>query len=118
MLSDGLWEAGADLVDVASYRLVDFGMSNALLHMLMTLKRGRFDALAFTSPKSAEAFVSAVEREFGKERGDGYLRTAKIAAIGVPTSKRLESLGFPPDIVPENATFADMLKAIRAEFPE
>lgn len=118
VLSDGLREAGADLVDVASYRLVEVGMSNALLHMLMTLKRGRFDVLAFSSPKSAETFVASVEGQFGKERGDGYLRNVRIAAIGAPTSKRLESLGFPPDIVPEDSTFTDMLRAIRAEFPE
>ena len=53
-----------------------------------------------------------------KEKGDEYLRQIKIAAIGRPTSERLESLGFKPDIVPEDTTFHDMLLAIKAAFPE
>ncbi|MDO5852596.1 MAG: uroporphyrinogen-III synthase [Thermoplasmata archaeon] len=118
VLSDGISAAGADLVDVAVYRLKEVGMSNALLHMLMCLKQGTIDVMAFSSPMSASSFVSAVERQFGKEKGDEYLHNVRIAAIGNPTRLRLTELGFPPDIVPENATFADMLAAIRGAVPE
>ncbi|MDO5861321.1 MAG: uroporphyrinogen-III synthase [Thermoplasmata archaeon] len=118
VLSDGIRDAGADLVDVAVYRLKEVGMSNALLHMLMCLKQGQIDVMAFSSPMSASSFVSTVEKQFGKEAGDGYLHAVKIAAIGNPTRLRLTELGFPPDIVPENATFTDMLAAIRAAVPE
>ncbi len=112
ILSDGLREAGADLVDIASYKLKGIGMCPALLHMLMSIKAGRMDVMAFTSPMSASSFVGHLEQQFGKERGDAYLRGVKIAAIGRPTSERLRELGFEPDIVPENTTFHDMLQAI------
>ena len=42
------------------------------------------------------------------------LHGVKVAAIGRPTSERLASLGFPPDIVPAETTFHDMLLAIKS----
>ena len=101
VLSDGLREAGADLVCIASYKLKEVGMCPALLHLLIAVKRGQH-----------------LEERFGKEKGDEYLRGIKIAAIGRPTSERLESLGFKPDIVPEKTTFHDMLQAVKDAFPE
>ena len=118
VLSEGLDAAGADVRDIAVYRLKDAGESIALLHLLTMIKQGRLDVMAFTSPMSASMFVSRVEQRYGKEKGSEYLHGVKIAAIGGPTSRRLEELGFPPDIVPEKATFADMLEAIRGAFPE
>lgn len=116
VLSDGLKEAGATVADIAVYRLREAGMGNALLHMLTSLKQGRIDVMAFSSPMSASSFISRVESHYGKERGDEYLHRVKIAAIGLPTSRKLEELGFPPDIVPEKTTFHDMLLAIRDVF--
>lgn len=118
VLSEGVAAAGADLVDVAAYRLKDTGVTLKLLHLLTALKHGEVDVMAFSSPMSASMFVASLEKQLGKEAGDGYLRATKIAAIGNPTRLRLTELGFPPDIVPENATFRDMLEAVRAEFPE
>lgn len=118
VLSDGMRAAGADLVDIASYRLKDAGMSIALLHLMTMIKQGRLDVMAFTSPKSASIFVSQVEDHYGKDAGDAYLSKVKIAAIGGPTSEMLTRLGFKPDIVPANSTFEDMLKAIREAIPQ
>ena len=118
VLSDGLRAAGADLVSIASYKLKEVGMCPALLHLLLAVKRRQLDVMAFSSPMSASSFIRHVEEHFGKERGDEYLRQIKIAAIGKPTSERLESLGFKPDIVPEKTTFHDMLQAIKDAFPE
>lgn len=118
VLSDGLREAGADLVDIASYKLKEVGMCPALLHMLIAVKRKQMDAMAFTSPMSATSFISHLEKKYGKEQGDAYLRQIKIAAIGRPTAERLRSLGFEPDIIPQETTFHDMLLAIKAAFPE
>ena len=118
ILSDGLRAAGADLVDIASYKLKEVGMCPALLHMMIAVKRAQMDVMAFTSPMSATSFIRHLEEHYGKEKGDEYLRQIKIAAIGRPTSERLESLGFKPDIVPEDTTFHDMLLAIKAAFSE
>ena len=113
VLSDGLKAAGADVIDVASYRLKEFGMSSALLHLLMSMKHGEVDVMAFTSPMSASSFIAALEKQFGKERAREYLGRVKVAAIGRPTAMRLESLGRKPDIIPEKTTFHDMLLAIK-----
>lgn len=118
VLSDGLHEAGADLVDIASYKLKEVGMCPALLHLMIAVKRKQLDVMAFTSPLSATSFLSHLEKQFGKEKGEEYLRQVKIAAIGRPTAERLRSLGFEPDIVPEETTFHDMLLAIKAAFPD
>ncbi len=113
VLADGLEEAGADLVTVAVYKLKDVGMRPEILHMHYSIKSGRMDVMAFTSPKSASTFIEGLEKHFGKEQGDAYLRQVRIAAIGRPTAERLESLGFKPDIVPAETTFHDMLQAIK-----
>ena len=118
VLSDGLREAGADVVDVAVYRLKEAGMGNGLLHMMISLKQGRIDAMAFSSPLSASSFISRLEDRYGREKAAEYLHGTKIAAIGLPTSRKLEELGFKPDIVPEKTTFHDMLLALRDEFQQ
>ena len=118
VLSDGLREAGADVVDVAVYRLREAGMGNGMLHMMISLKQGRIDVLAFSSPMSASSFISKLEDRYGKEKAAEYLHGTKIAAIGLPTSRKLEELGFKPDIVPEKTPFHDMLLAIREEFQQ
>ena len=116
VLSDGLIEAGADLVSVAVYKLKEVGMCPAILHMYISIKRARIDVMAFTSPKSASSFIGGLEAHYGKEKGDEYLRQIRIAAIGRPTAERLESLGFKLDIVPADTTFHDMLQAIKDAF--
>ncbi len=113
ILSDGLRDAGADVQDIASYKLTQVGMNSALLHMMIAIKRKEMDVMAFTSPMSASSFISSMEEYFGKEKGDELMRNVRIAAIGKPTAMRLKSLGFPPDIVPEKTTFHDMLLAIK-----
>lgn len=116
VLSDGLIEAGADLVSVAVYKLKEVGMCPDILNMYVSIKEARIDAMAFTSPKSASSFIGGLEEHFGKEQGDKYLKQVCIAAIGRPTAEMLESLGFKPDIVPAETTFHDMLQAIKDAF--
>ena len=115
VLSDGLTEAGAEVIDIAAYKLEEAGMSNGLLHMIISIKRKAIDYMAFTSPLSAESFFAQIEDYYGKEKADRYLaENVKIAAIGKPTALKLESLGRKPDLVPEKTTFHDMLEAIKA----
>ena len=117
VLSDGLRDAGAEVTDVAAYRLKKAGMGNGLLHMMLSIKRGHMDCMAFTSPMSAQSFFDDIRDFFGQEDADRYMRdNVMVAAIGRPTAMKLESLGRKPDIVPERTTFRDMLEAIKAEF--
>ena len=69
-------------------------------------------------PGASEEIISKLEDRYGREKAAEYLHGTKIAAIGLPTSRKLEELGFKPDIVPEKTTFHDMLLAIREEFQQ
>lgn len=117
-LSDGLRAEGADVEDLAVYRVKEYGISNGLLHIVMMIKQGRLDAMAFTSPKSAESFIQRIEGRFGREDARRYMSVVRIAAIGAPTAEKLEELGYHADIVPQEATFPAMLEAVRSAFPE
>ncbi len=116
VLYNGLTEAGAEVISIAAYKLEPFGISGALLHLFTSIKGGKVDAMAFTSPRSAQIFYAQMEEQYGKEKTEKYMGGLKVAAIGKPTSGALRKLGREPDIVPENATFRDMLEAIRDSF--
>lgn len=116
VLYDGLTEAGAEVVSIAAYKLEPFGMSGSLLHLFTAIKSGKVDVMAFTSPRSAQIFYSQMEEQYGKENTEKYMDGLKTAAIGKPTSDALRKLGREPDIVPADATFRDMLEAIRDLF--
>lgn len=113
VLYDGLKAEGADVEDLAVYRVKEYGLSNGMLHIVTMIKQGRLDAMAFTSPKSAESFVSRIEERFGKEKAHEYMSHVVIAAIGAPTADKLTELGYPPQVVPHEATFEAMLAAVR-----
>ena len=66
VLSDGLRDAGAEVIDVAAYRLKKAGMGNGLLHMMLSIKRGHMDCMAFTSPMSAQSFFDDIRDFFGQ----------------------------------------------------
>ena len=114
ILADGLRDAGAELVEIAAYKLTPVDMNSALLHLMIAVKRKKVDVMAFTSPLSAKTFFQEMEEHYGKEKAEAYLHdNVKVAAIGKPTAMMLESLGRPADIIPENTTFHDMLQAIK-----
>jgi uroporphyrinogen-III synthase len=58
---------------------------------------------------SARSFAEAAE----KRGGIDMLRNARIAAIGRPTADMIGDLGLKVDIMPEKATFEDMITAIK-----
>lgn len=116
ILLSGLKDNGAEVIDFASYRLKEVGMTEDLERIMDGVLEGSVDVIAFTSPMSAESFFSIFERKYGKEKTVEIMKCVKIAAIGRPTSLRLESLGRLPDIVPERTTFYDLLIAIRDGF--
>ncbi|MBP5203808.1 MAG: uroporphyrinogen-III synthase [Candidatus Methanomethylophilaceae archaeon] len=110
VLVQGLEEAGAEVLVFQSYRLEEAGETPELLKIFDALEAGDLDAMAFTSPMSASVFIERMRERFGV-RADSILDSAAIAAIGRPTSLRLEELGHPPRIVPGKTTFKDMLQA-------
>lgn len=118
VLPEGLAAKGAVVEDLPVYRLKEYGLSNALLHLEMMIKHGALDAMAFTSPSSAEMFLSRIEGKFGKEKARELMSDVCIAAIGSPTASKIEEMGYMVRIVPEESTFEAMLEAVRRAFDQ
>lgn len=114
ILSKRLHLAGATVVEVAAYRLAPARMCPEIERLADAVYHGDMDAMAFMSPMSAKCFIDHLRGRHGEE-GVRRLRGIVIGAIGKPTSDMLASLGFPPDAVPERATFKDLLEAVRRE---
>lgn len=113
ILPDGLRNAGACVHDIASYKLTQVHMSSALLHMMLSIKKGDVDVMLFTSPMSVSSFISSMEAYFGKPRGHDLMKNMKIAAIGRPTAMKLVSVNLSPDFISKKATFHDMLLDVK-----
>ena len=113
VLSKGIVAAGAELVDIAVYRLRDAGMTDMMSRLLDAIGDGSMDWMAFTSPMSAETFFGHVGECFGDDNVLRLMEGVEVAAIGRPTAERLESLGRKPDLIPEHATFHDILLGIK-----
>jgi len=71
----------------------------------------KVDAIAFTSRMSVESFLDSI----GLEK-EVIFKKAKAAAIGPPTKEKLEEEGITVDIIPQNATFRDLLQTIKDRF--
>ena len=116
VLKLGLEKNGATVKEFAAYRLRKVGMTEELEKIMDAMQEGGLDALAFTSPMSAESFLTLLENRHGKANAASMLKTVCVAAIGKPTAMKLTALGRVPDIVPALTTFADMLEAIKEKF--
>ena len=115
ILSDGISESGAELIDIAVYRLKDAGVNEQTVAMMEAISRKEMDWIAFTSPMSSRVFFGHMKDRFGE---DGFLmmcENVRVAAIGRPTAEALNMLGRPADLVPAKSTFADLLSEIRAK---
>lgn len=113
VLLDGLKDNGANVVEFAAYRLKEVGMTDDLMRIMDGLEDGSIDVMAFTSPMSAESFIGLLDQRYGHSKAAMMMDKVKVAAIGRPTSLRLQSLGRVPDIIPEKTTFLDMLQAVK-----
>ncbi|MFW6317718.1 MAG: uroporphyrinogen-III synthase [Halorubrum sp.] len=109
VLIDGLEAAGAYLHETVLYRLVrpvEAGIS------VDRAVDGGLDAALFTSSLTVEHFVeAAADRGVAAE-----LRTAMadvtVGCIGPPTRETAEAAGFDVEVVPEEATFDALARAV------
>ena len=109
----GLTQLGAIIEEAAVYSLERTEPDRGLLDIWYQTLDGRIDAYAFTSSMSAETFVQGGEARHGMRKFGTALNGKLIAAIGEPTRKALQDMGFDVDVMPERATFKDLLLAIR-----
>ena len=112
VLSEGMSDLGAELVDIAAYTLVDAGVTDGTVAMMEAIRDGRMDWIAFTSPMSASVFFGHMEERFGDDGLRMMCSRVRVAAIGRPTAEELKSMGRPADLVPQRSTFRDLLEAI------
>ena len=115
VLSQGLTPMGADVIEFAAYSLKPAD-PRGLEEMLDAGRLGRIDVFAFTSPLTVRSFVDAAENKAIDL--EGMFGKATVAAIGVPTADMLTSLGINVDVMPESATFEEMLFAIKRRIEE
>ena len=118
VLFDGLVSNGAKVTEFAAYKLKAVGKTEQLDAIMECMKNGELDAMAFTSPMSAETFFSDLAAKYGVEDSKLILGQTRVAAIGGPTAMKLEELGRIPDIIPEKTTFKDMLEAIKIKLTD
>jgi uroporphyrinogen-III synthase len=113
VLMKGLTGSGATVKEITVYKLTKVKAGRPLLDMFYKGVRGEIDVFAFTSSMSARSFIEEARKHYSDEEVDDMLDCAVIAAIGEPTQKTLEDMGVRVDIMPEKATFEDLLGAIR-----
>lgn len=107
ILTKGLTAAGMDVDELVSYRLTENTHDLRIKKMIEKGLAGGIDVFAFTSPM---AVASLAEASGGRFRE--VMKGAKVAAIGRPTSAMLMNYGITADIMPERATFGELLKKI------
>ncbi|AOW79269.1 uroporphyrinogen III methyltransferase [Halodesulfurarchaeum formicicum] len=112
VLTDGLNEAGAYVHETVLYELTtpdDAGESVELA------AAGELDAALFTSSLTVEHFLAiASERGIEAEVRTG-LAQATVGAIGSPTAETAASMDLSVDVVPADADFEALARAVVAE---
>ncbi|AUX07718.1 uroporphyrinogen-III synthase [Halalkaliarchaeum desulfuricum] len=109
VLLEGLRAARADVHETILYKLVrppESGRSAELAAL------GDLDAAAFTSSLTVEHFLEAAEDRDVHEDALSGLDRAIVGAIGDPTRDTAESHGIAVDVVPDEATFEALARAV------
>ncbi len=109
VLKDGLKSSGFSVDELIAYTLEKH--EGGLDEMRSAIIADKVDVIAFTSRMSVESFLDSIGLE--KEK---IFKKAKAAAIGPPTKEKLEEEGIFVDIIPQNATFRDLLQTIKDRF--
>ena len=111
---EGGMPEGAAEMRAAVYRSAEAGIGSPVLHMMIAVKRGELDWLAFTSPAAARSFFRFMDGKYGEDDSRTYLDDhVKIAAMDEPTAAALEKLGRKPDLVSADPTFRGLLQAVK-----
>ncbi len=113
VLMKGLSGSGVIVQEIVVYKLTKVKTGRPLLDMFYKGIRGEIDVFAFTSSMSAKSFIDEAKKHYSDEEVEDMLDCAVIAAIGEPTKKMLEDMGYRVDIMPAKATFEDLLAAIK-----
>jgi uroporphyrinogen-III synthase len=109
VLLDGLAAAGADVHETVLYRLErppEAGESAEIA------AAGELDAACFTSSLTVEHFLDAAGERGVREAAVAGLEGAVVGAIGEPTRGTAAEAGVEVDVVPPEATFEALARAV------
>ncbi|MFP4625337.1 MAG: uroporphyrinogen-III synthase [Natronomonas sp.] len=112
VLTDGLEALGSYVHETVLYRLLrpeSAGDSTELA------AEGKLDAACFTSSLTVEHFLAAATERGVHEAALDGLNRGVVGVIGEPTRQTAASEGIEVDIVPEEATFEALARAVVAE---
>ena len=113
LLLAGLQGAGYSVKEVVVYTLTKRSDAPDVKSMVQLGIAGGVDVFVFTSSLSAMTLLEAWASETSLLDAVAKLNLRAVAAIGPPTRETLESYGVRVGIMPEKATFAKLLAAIR-----
>jgi uroporphyrinogen-III synthase len=111
VLVEFLRAAGAQVSSVAPYRYANAASDSAVRDLLLRLRAGHIDAIAFTSK-------AQVERLFGLAPEDSVrlaLASTQVAAVGPVVAEALAARGVAIGTMPESAWFMKPLTAALSE---
>ena len=109
VLTDGLNEAGAYVHETILYRLV---RPESAGRSTVAAAEGELAGACFTSSLTVEHFLAAAEDRGVKDEAVAGLNEAVVGAIGAPTEATAEAYGIDVDVVPKNAEFEALARAV------
>ncbi|WP_435196697.1 uroporphyrinogen-III synthase [Natronomonas sp. EA1] len=111
VLTDGLNDAGAYVHETILYRLVRPAGAGVSAERAAA---GDLTAALFTSSLTVRHFLEAAEERGIREAALAGLNDAVVGCIGPPTRETAEALGVEVDVVPEEADFEALARAVVA----
>lgn len=100
VLTRGLRELGAELLEVPLYRYVTPDDRQSIREMVHRSATGEIYAAVFTSPPAVRGLFSVAEEEELDDRlRVGFRSRTVVAAVGPSTGGELEDFGTPPHVV-------------------
>ncbi|RQG93987.1 uroporphyrinogen-III synthase [Natrarchaeobius chitinivorans] len=109
VLLEGLEAAGAYVHETVLYRLVRPDGSGDSAELAAA---GDLDAVCFTSSLTVEHFLEAAAERGVRDDALTGLADATVGVIGEPTAETASSQGLAVDVVPEEATFEALARAV------
>lgn len=109
VLLDGLREAGATVNETVLYRLTRPTGAGESADLAAA---GALDAVAFTSSLTVSHFLDAADERGVREAAIDGLQGAVVGAIGAPTAETAADQGIDVDVVPDDAAFEPLARAV------
>ncbi len=112
VLTDGLNDAGAYVHETVLYELVVPAEAGDSVDLAAD---GDLDAALFSSSLTVEHWLDEAEARGAREAALAGLNDAVVGCIGPPTRETAESRGVDVDVVPADADFEQLARAVRDE---